>query len=212
MRRSCSRSSMSPSNSTRRSSSMASTWAAEGVSEVGSGDRLGDVATSPGADDADDVFGGVGDRDGEEPDRGIGCRDRFDPRPSPAVGHVDVDQHDLWLALADELDGGADLVGVSDDVHAVAELGTDAGAEQEVVVDDEDARPLAHWPVLVMFSSTSVPWPGLLRTMARPPWRIMRPTIDSDTPRRSVSTDPGSKPMPRSRTKTVTRSPSTSTK
>src|SRR5438067_919905 len=62
-----------------------------------------------------------------------------------------------------------------------------------------------------MFSSTSVPWPGLLRTTAAPPCRVMRPTIDSETPRRSASTDAGSNPTPRSRTKTVTLSPSTST-
>ncbi len=40
---------------------------------------------------------------------------------------------------------------------------------------------------------------------ARPPWRSMRPTIDSRTPRRSAGTAPGSKPGPRSRTNTSMR-------
>ena len=37
---------------------------------------------------------------------------------------------------------------------------------------------------------------------ARPPWRSIRPTIDSRTPRRSSGTAAGSKPGPRSRTNT----------
>ena len=51
-------------------------------------------------------------------------------------------------------------------------------------------------------SSTSVPRPGAARIAARPPCRSMRPTIDSRTPRRSAGTASGSKPGPRSRTKT----------
>ena len=47
-----------------------------------------------------------------------------------AAGHVDVEEHDVGQALADQLDRGGDLVGFADDLDGVAELAADAGAEQ----------------------------------------------------------------------------------
>ena len=87
---------------------------------------------------------------------------------------------------------------VADELDVAFELGADAGAEQPVVVDDGDAGHAVPGSV----SSTSVPAPGSEWIAARPPWRAMRPTIDSRTPRRSAGTVAGSKPGPRSRTKT----------
>ena len=57
--------------------------------------------------------------------------------------------------------------------------------------------------------ATSVPPPGLERISACPPARSILPTMDSRTPRRSSASGPGSKPEPRSRTKTP-RSPASS--
>src|SRR5439155_4887792 len=111
-----------------------------------------------------------------------------------AVGHVDVEQHDVGAQLGDGRDRVVDGGGVAHELDAPLELGPHPGAEQRMVVDDEDARHLGS------ASSTSVPSPGAERTVARPPWRSMRPTIDSRTPRRSAGTAAGSKPGPRSRT------------
>ena len=96
------------------------------------------------------------------------------------------------------------LAASADDVHEPVELRAHARAEQRVVVDDHDAR---HGSIT---SSTSVPCPGVLWTLARPPWRSMRATIESRTPRRSAGTASGSKPGPRSRTNTSARPSSTS--
>ena len=59
-------------------------------------------------------------------------------------------------------------------------------------------------------SSTSVPSPCRDRTVAVPPCRSILPRIDWASPRRSAPTDSGSKPLPRSRTKTAAVLPSTS--
>ena len=62
----------------------------------------------------------------------------------------------------------------------------------------------SRWRIRVIDSSTSVPWPGRERMTAVPPWRCMRPVIDSRDAaavgRRPIA---GSKPRPRSRTNTV---------
>src|SRR5262249_7400345 len=76
------------------------------------------------------------------------------------------------------------------------ELGADAGAEQLVVVDQDRRR---HGSIT---SSTSVPWPSREWTAARPPWRSIRPTIDSRTPPRSSGTSSSVRRGPRSRTNT----------
>ena len=56
--------------------------------------------------------------------------------------------------------------GVADDLEVAPELGPDAGSEQLVVVDDED--PDRHGALLGSLSTTSVPAPGRLCTVARP--------------------------------------------
>ena len=80
--------------------------------------------------------------------------------------------------------------GVAEHVDQPVELGAHARAEQRVVVDDDDAR---HGSIT---SSTSVPVPGVLWIVARPPWRSMRAIIESRTPRRSAGAASGSKPGP----------------
>ena len=72
-----------------------------------------------------------------------------------------------------------------------------------MVVDQHDAA--LHDALRGRCSSTSVPSPGLETTVARPPARSIRPSIDSTRPRRSAGTAARSKPAPRSRTKTDDR-------
>ena len=115
-----------------------------------------------------------------------------------------VDDHRLFRSgVRAELDGVVHGGRRSDDVHVPLEPGPHAGAEQLVVVDDHDAR--RHGAPRGSASSTSVP-AGEGWICARPPYRRMRPTMDSRTPRRSPGTAPGSNPGPRSRTKTSTPS------
>src|SRR5205085_2749742 len=100
----------------------------------------------------------------------------------------------------------------------VAQLGPDAGQDKPVVVHEEHAGPLggvgpsARVGHRGITSSTSVPSSGWLRIAALPPLRSMRPMIESAMPRRSEGTWSGSNPQPRSRTKTLTWSGSTSRK
>src|SRR5439155_5814631 len=187
--------------------------ARDGVSQLGARDRLGDVAAGAGSDDGEHVLGRLRDREREEPDVGMGATDRVDHRPASAVRHVDVDKDDVGLALPDELDRGVHLVGVTDDVDRLTQLGPDTRPEQVMVVDQEHADlALAHVRATRrgIVSSTSVPSPGALRMTARPPCRSSRPRIDSVMPLRSAETAVGSKPTPRSRTNSDTCSCSTS--
>src|SRR6185437_15581556 len=159
---------------------------------------------------------------------------RGDHGLAAAAGQVHVEQHHVRLQLGDHLDRGLDVVGLADHLDLVAELGPDAGPEQAVVIDDHDpgpataahprvARRCCSWHVHVlldsplarfpaergMVSDTSVPWPGALRTRADPPRRLILACTDSASPLRSPATASGSKPRPRSLTKTDTSSGST---
>ena len=100
-----------------------------------------------------------------------------------AVGQVHVEQHDVGRERAHLGHGVGDVRGLPHELHVAFELGAHAGAEQLVVVDEQDPD---H-----NLSSTSVPSPGVLWTAALPPWRAMRPTIDSAMPRRSGGTSSG---------------------
>ena len=60
-----------------------------------------------------------------------------------------------------------------------------------VVVDDHDASVIAPAP-----ARPRCPSPGAVCTTARPPWRSIRPTIDSRTPRRSAGTAVGVEARP----------------
>src|SRR5262249_4861380 len=111
-------------------------------------------------------------------------------------------------ALFDQGDGLGHAAGLADDLDQVAEFGAHTGQEQAVVVDQDDA-PL-HDAFLGSRSSTSVPAPGELVTVACPPARSIRPSIDSAMPRRPAGTELRSKPAPRSRTNTETPSSATS--
>ena len=121
-----------------------------------------------------------------------------------AIAAIEARSPDVVLLDVHMPDGVLDGRGVAEHVDEAVELGPHAGAEQLVVVDDHDRR---HRSIT---SSTSVPSPGAVCSTARPPWRSIRPTIDSRTPRRSAGTRAGSKPGPRSRTNTSIRSGATS--
>ena len=91
--------------------------------------------------------------------------------------------------LLDRRHGLVHAAGLAGDLEQRLELGSHARAEELVVVHDQHARA-AHGRSSST-SSTSVPPPGALATRARPPWRFMRPTIESRTPRRSLGTADG---------------------
>ena len=131
----------------RREHRVALVHAAHGVGEVGAGDRLRHVAARAGADDRDDVLGGVGHREREELRRARVGADLAQHLQAAAVGHVDVEQDDVGRQLADQRDRVGDGRGVADDVDEPVELGAHARAKQRVVVDEDDARVLA--PVAV---------------------------------------------------------------
>src|SRR5688500_4013240 len=172
------------------------------------GDRLGHVAARAGADDGDHVLGRVRDREREEADAGPVGRDRVDDRVAAPVGEVDVEEDDVGVELLDQRHRLGHAPGRTDDFDCVAELRAHSGEEERVVVDEDDPR--LHDALLGRRSSTSVPSPGVLAIVARPPTRSSLPSIDSTMPRRSPGTAARSKPAPRSRTKTATVSSVTS--
>ena len=96
-------------------------------------------AACAGTDHRDDVLGCVGDREREEAHPRPTREDRPDHGLPTAARHVDVDEHDVGLALEDHVDGRVDLGRLADHLRAVAELGPHPTAEQVVVVDQEDA-------------------------------------------------------------------------
>ena len=179
--------------------------AAYRVGQLGPGDRLGHVAAGAGADHGDHVLGGVRDGEREELDARAVGRDGVDDRVAASVGQVDVEEDDLGVELLDQRHGVRHRSGLADDLDGVTELGAHAGEEEAVVVDEDDAT--LHRGSL---SSTSVPPPGGLVTVALPPARSRRPSIDSRMPSRSSGTAPRSKPTPRSRRKTAISSALTS--
>ena len=68
-------------------------------------------------------------------------------RQPAAVGHVDVEQHDVRACRADHRDRLGTVARLADDVDPVAELGAHPGAEHRVVVDQHDPHAqvrLAH--------------------------------------------------------------------
>src|SRR5205085_5276556 len=97
------------------------------VDQVGARDRLRHVAAGPGPDDGDDVLGGVGHRQGEEADVGTGAGYRLDDLLAPAAREVGVEQYDVGIGVKDADDGAVDVVGRSDHLHLVAQLGPHAG-------------------------------------------------------------------------------------
>src|SRR5207237_4221028 len=125
-----------------------------------------------------------------------------DDRIAAAIGQVDVEEDDVGIELLDQRHGLLDACRLTDHVDGVAELGAHARAEEVVIVDEDDAA--LHDPLRGTDSSTSVPSPGVLETLASPPTRSIRRTIESAIPRRSAGTAAGSNPAPRSLTKPAT--------
>src|SRR6478735_1147107 len=243
----------------------------DGGEQLLGADRLRHVAPGTGADDRDDVLGGVGDGEREEADRHVGAgldpgarSDDVGATVPVAAGQVHVEEHDVGSLLLDDLHGRLDRTGLAGDLEREGpgprrggeggQLGAHAGAEHVVVVDDDDADGprvgheacswgsgsgvLRGWLPAVLLGSvtgaggsagppaedasgsvgcrtgrrrtTSVP-SARRRMRAVPPWRSMRPMIDSRTPARSSGTVSRSKPAPWSRTNASTASGPTST-
>ncbi len=127
-------------------------------------------------------------------------------------GQVDIEQHHVGEALADELDGRLGLVRLTHHLDRVAELRLHTGAEHCMVLDQENTGPPCRLGGSIcrrahrtrarrgMDSCTSAPSPGADRTTAEPPKRTMRARMDCAIPCRSSGTASGSNPQPRSRT------------
>ncbi len=118
-------------------------------------------------------------------------------------------QDHVGLGAADALDRRVRVGGGADDGELGPQLGPQPGEEELVVVDQEHPdgaagapRGNAHRPSLGrgMVMVTSVPAPGSLAMATVPPWRWMRPRIESAMPWRSGGVASGSKPLPWSRT------------
>src|SRR5207302_2646970 len=101
-----------------------------------------------------------------------------------------VEQHDIGVELSDEWRRLGDRARFADDVDEPGELAAYARAEQLVVVDQHDADHDS--PPLGIDSSTSVPLPGDEVIVADPPARRSLDSMDSEIPRRSAATVPGS--------------------
>lgn len=94
-----------------------------------------------GADHRDDIFGGVGNRQREEHDVRQLRAHAAEHLGAAAVGHVDVEQHDLRTRARDAGDRFRDRPGLADHLHLVGdriELRAHSRAEQRVVVHEED--------------------------------------------------------------------------
>jgi hypothetical protein len=55
---------------------------------------------------------------------------------------VHIEQHDIGNKLGDQADRRLDVVRLADDLDLIAQLGTDAGPEQAVIIDDHDPGPV----------------------------------------------------------------------
>ncbi len=142
---------------------------------------------------------------------------------------MDIQEHDVGTHRRDHGDGLLHRSGLAGHDDVRVQVGLQAGPEDGVVVHDHHpdprrrAAPLRCWSQSCLsvavtggsagcsrpagrgsLSRTSVP-SGLLVMVAVPPWRFIRPMIDSRTPSRSAGTASGSKPGPRSLTKTSAR-------
>ena len=149
----------------------------------------------------------------------MGAADGLDHRLAPAVGHVDVDEHDVGDPLGDELDGGSHLVGVPDHLDGIAELGAHAREEEVVVVDQEHPhlrpRSAARSDAALVLSLTTGSRPGHdqldLGSLARRAADDRRPAmtghpgpdglgdalVDRSPPRRGRNPGPGRVRRPR---------------
>ena len=202
--------------------------AAHRVGQLPAGDRLRDVPAGARADHRDDVLGGVGDAQRQEHHVRLRRADPAQHLGAAAVGHVDVEQHDVRAQVRDPGDRLGDRARLADHRHvgdAAVQLGAHAGAEQGVVVDEEDphrrcrlasvelapvaprrGRPGDRHPQVHLGAL-----PG--RACAAGPSRRAAPSCRARSPAspcRSSGTASGSNPAPRSRTNTFTSSGSTS--
>ena len=186
---------------------------ADRVDQLGAGDGLGDVAAGAGADGADHVLGGVGDRQRQEA-RPVG-------RPSPATSAASPRRRRRRAGArrAARRRAGARRSRrrprrrrrprpTHVDRRSPSSARTPARniAWSSTITTRTRRVVSAHWLLSCRgsFSRTSVPSPGVDRISAVPPWRAIRSRMLLRTPCRSAGTVSGSKPRPRSRTNTST--------
>ncbi len=138
--------------------------------ELGARDRLRHVAAGAGPDHGDDVLGGVGHRQGQETHlrAAPGSTRRITSTPPPS-GMCTSSSTTSGVGCSITRTASATVPASADDRQAIAQLGSHAGPEQVMVVDDHDARLSAHAGCNSISSSTSVPSPRALCTAARPP-------------------------------------------
>ena len=190
----------------RREDGVAAGHAAHRVGQLGAGDRLGHVAARAGADDRDHVLGGVGDRQREEAlGRPRLARRRGSPATPPPPGICTSSSTTSGSSSTMQRTASSTVGGVAEHLDEAVELGAHAGAEQLVVVDDDDAGRSASSRALQPQLDLGALAGHRVDRRRRRRGARMRPTIDSRTPRRSAGTASGSKPGPRSRTNTSTR-------
>jgi len=100
------------------------------LDEVVGRDRLRDVPPGARPDHADHVVGGIRDRQGQEPRRAAGCAHPVDHGRATPVGHVHVDDDDVWSRPVDPVDRRVDRVGVADDRERLDETLSAALSEE----------------------------------------------------------------------------------
>ena len=187
---------------TRREHGVARRDPVDGLQELRARNRLGHVAAGAGPNDVDHVLGRVGDRQGQEAHLGMLGQDAAQDGVAAAARQVHIEQDDVGQALADELHRRPRLVGLPHHFDGVAQFGLDAGPEDRVVLDQEDAgAPLGLGVHVIrarggMESCTSAPSPGAERMTAVPPKRAMRARMDWAIPWRPSGTASGSNPRP----------------
>ena len=71
---------------------------------------------------------------------GSSSRNASSTNASAAAGQVHVEQHDVGHGRPYDGDRGGRVVGLADDLDPLAQLGLHAGAEQPVVVHEDDPR------------------------------------------------------------------------
>ncbi|BAC17432.1 putative phosphate transport protein [Corynebacterium efficiens YS-314] len=121
-------------------------WGEEGVARVHpvdglhqflAGDGFGDIPACPGADDGDDILGGIGDTQGEEDGLHAGLENPADHGEAATVGHVDVEKHDVGTRLGDAGDGIGHGAGLAHDLHRRTQLSLHARSEHRVVINQK---------------------------------------------------------------------------
>ena len=146
----------------------------------------------------------------------MGLSDALDHITPAPTREVDIEQNDVGPPLLDQLDGRTDLRCLANDLDVGGQAMTDADPEQVVVVNDEDPDWLTRldsvarsiWHLQANLGSLSGSGPNLRSSsdLGRPGGRW-----NHANPAGRQATASGSKPTPRSRTKSLSAFSSAST-